>query len=538
MVVTGTDLGDAPNVLSLLGLSDTLMLIQRLAGRECTLWVATQGAVAATDVETVDDADGHALWGLGRSAALEFPRLWGGLIDLPAQPSAEALAGVLTGATGEDQVVIRDSVLGRRLRRAPAATDSWRPQGTVLVTGGTGALGAHVARWAARNGVSHLVLTSRRGADAPGATELVAELTELGADVTVAACDVTDREALAALLTDQPPTAVVHTAGVGGLGRLPELTQDDLADTLAGKVTGAVNLDALCPDVEAFVLFGSAAATWGGANQGAYAAANAHLDALARQRRSRGLPATSIAWGAWAGDGMAGGAHDALARRGILVMDPDLALSVMAEAVAEQTPTITVAGVDWDRFAPAFTAARPSPLLADLVRTVETEPADAGKFREDLLARPAHEREDVLFELVRSQAALVLGHARAEEVEPDRAFRDLGFDSLTAVEMRNRLNAVTGLPLLATVVFDYPTPTDLAAHLLAECGLDQHEPDGEAALQAALAAIPLSRLREAGLLDPLRRLVGLAPEPAESTELDDLDGEDLLKLVATIDGEN
>ncbi|MGA5297721.1 type I polyketide synthase [Streptomyces koyangensis] len=553
-------------VLSLLGLDEEravsggLAAVQALAGTGTRLWCVTRGA-AALPGEAPPRAGGHALWALGRVAALEHPTLWGGLIDLPPGPVPRtALAAVLTGVSGEDQVALRDTPLVRRLAPAPPVTAApWRPRGTVLVTGGTGALGAHVARWAARNGAERLVLAGRRGPAAPGAAELVAELAELGARADVVACDLADREAVAALLAAHPPHAVVHAAGVGGLGTLAELTDDDLTAARAGKADGAGHLDALCgDDLDAFVLFGSVAATWGGAGQAAYAAANARLDALALGRAARGAAATSVAWGAWRGEGMAGGAEDELARRGVLAMDPAVALHALADAVADTAPTVTVAGVDWPAFARAFASARPSPLLAGLTGEAtggNEPPQEAGDLRAELLTLPPYDRLDTAVDLVRAQAALVLGHAHRGEVEPDRAFRDLGFDSLTAVEMRNRLNAATGLPLTATVVFDHPTPAELAAHLLEECGLaddgtdtagtegqDTAAADGERRVRAALAEVPLSRLREAGLLDPLLRLAGEEPDDAgtgTAHRVDELDGEALLSLVAAADdGEN
>ncbi|MEU6950320.1 type I polyketide synthase [Streptomyces sp. NPDC046316] len=552
-------------VLSLLGLDDEtavadgLALVQALTGTGTRLWCLTRGA-AALPGEEPPGAGGHALWALGRVAALEQSSLWGGLIDLPpAGVPGAALAAVLTGITGEDQVALRDTPLVRRLAPAPPVTAApWRPRGTVLITGGTGALGAHVARWAVRNGAERLVLAGRRGPDAPGAGELVAELEQLGARATVVACDLADRDAVAALLAEHPPNAVVHAAGVGGLGGLPELTEDDLTAARAGKADGAEHLDALCGDLDAFVLFGSVAATWGGAGQAAYAAANARLDALALRRAARGASATCVAWGAWRGAGMAGGAESELARRGVLAMDPDVALHALADAVADTAPTVTVAGVDWPAFARAFSSARPSPLLAGLAGGDDSagaeNPEEAGDLREKLLALPPYDRLDTAVDLVRAQAALVLGHAHSGEVEPGRAFRDLGFDSLTAVEMRNRLNAATGLPLTATVVFDYPTPAELAAHLLEECGMasdsgtdtagtegtEAGAADGEQRIRAALARVPLSRLREAGLLEPLLRMAGEEPDDAGTATahpVDELDGEALLSLVAADDGE-
>ncbi|WP_299542345.1 type I polyketide synthase [uncultured Streptomyces sp.] len=555
--------GATTGVLSLLGLADDtapatgLALVRALVGTGARLWCATRGGAAVLDQE-VPAPGAHALAALGRVAALEHPALWGGTIDLPPTLDGTAralLATALGGAGGEDQLALRDTLYVRRLVPAPpVAAAPWRPGGTVLVTGGTGALGGHVARWAARGGATKVVLAGRRGADAPGAAELLAEVTALGAEAVAVACDLADRDAVAALLRDHPPTAVLHAAGVGGLGPLTDLTAADLAAAAEGKATGAEHLDELCGDVEAFVLFGSVAAVWGGSGQGAYAAANARLAALARRRAARKAPATCVSWGAWAGGGMADGADASLARHGVRVMDPDVAIAALAEAVADGTPEVTVADVHWPRFAEAFTAARPAPLLAELVDAAPAGPFGAdpdpgtARLRDDLLALPPYERPDFVLELVRSRTALVLGHAEAGVIEPDRAFRDLGFDSLTAVEMRTRLNAASGLALPATVVFDHPTPSALAAHLLEACGLadvdEAAEADEESRIRAALASVPLSRLREAGLLDPLLGLAGrsdvaAATPTADALDaLDEMDGEALLRLVAATDGEN
>jgi len=280
------------------------------------LWCVTHGAVAVDGERLATPAQAQT-WGLGRVAALEFPRTWGGLVDLPPAGELDAraaarLCAALAGAgglAGEDQVAVRaTAVFGRRLVHASTGgttpARAWRPSGTVLVTGGTGALGGHVARWLAGAGARRLVLTSRRGAAAPGAAELVAELAALGTEATVVACDVADRDAVAALVAgcagrDEPITTVMHTAGIADLAALPELTVDGMATVAAGKVAGALHLDALLDRdaLDAVVYFSSIAAVWGVGDHGAYAAANAHLDALAEQQRADGVPAHSIAWG-------------------------------------------------------------------------------------------------------------------------------------------------------------------------------------------------------------------------------------------------
>ncbi|WP_204070787.1 type I polyketide synthase, partial [Sphaerisporangium krabiense] len=439
---------------------------------EAPLWTVTRGAVATEAPSTAQ----AAVWGLGRVAALETPARWGGLIDLPADPDESTyrrLATVLAGM-GEDQVALRKSgILGRRLTRAPRparAGASWRPRGTVLITGGTGAIGAHIARRFAAEGAEHLVLTGRRGPATPGAAELEAELTALGARVTVAACDVADRDALAALVAsvqaESPIRVVVHAAGVPHWGELRDITASEVADARAAKVAGARHLDELLgSELDAFVLISSGAGVWGGSGQGAYAAANAALDALAARRRSRGLHAVSLAWGSWAGEGMAAGdAGSRFQRLGLRLMRPEDALTVLGQALADDETFLTVADVDWDRFAPTFTIARPSALLSELpearaaLAAAPGEPAALGVVAEA-------DRRRTVREMVHAAVAAVLGHADAGALD-GRTFKDLGFDSLTAVDIRNRLSEATGVKLPSSLVFDYPTPDALAAHLL------------------------------------------------------------------------
>ncbi|MGQ5663949.1 type I polyketide synthase [Streptomyces sp. ECR2.10] len=452
-------------------------------GIAAPVWALTCGAAAVNRSDRAPDPAQGALWGLGRVAALEQPDRWGGLIDLPPvvdRRAAGRLAGVLAGRAAEDQVAIRATgVFGRRLTRtAPGSLGAaWRPSGTVLITGGTGALGARVARWAAARGAEQLILISRRGLDAPGAPELRDELTARGTRVTVAACDAADRDALAALLARHPVDAVVHAAGLLDDGLIETLTPERFATVLRAKAVAARHLDELTRDRElsAFVLFSSFAGAIGSPGQGNYAAANAYLDTLAERRRAAGLPATSVAWGPWAEDGMAagGGIEDYLRRRGLTGLDPDLALVAMERLAAGDDPAAVVARVDWTRFAPAFAAGRTTALLAGVPEAESAlrdaaSGADADALRGRLAGLDAAARSAVLLELVREQAAVVLGHARTDAVDPARAFREAGFDSLTAVELRNRLAAATGLHLPATLVFDYPAPADVARYLDAE----------------------------------------------------------------------
>ncbi|MEU0927082.1 type I polyketide synthase, partial [Streptomyces malaysiensis] len=455
------------------------------------LWCVSRGAVSVGRSDRLAGVVQSQVWGLGRVVGLEHSAVWGGLVDLPEVLDERAvgrLVGVLSGGGGEDQVAVRGSgVFVRRLVRSAAAVGegvSWRARGTVLVTGGTGALGARVARWVVGQGAEHVVLTSRRGPEAPGAAELRGELEALGARVTVAACDVADREQLAALLETVPEEfplrAVFHAAGVEQAAELAQMGLTDAASVVSGKATGAGHLDALLGDreLDAFVVFSSIAGVWGSGGQAAYGAANAYLDALVEDRRARGLAGTAVAWGPWAESGMAAGdGGDQLARRGLPAMAPGLAMAALHGAVAGDDGVMTVADVDWERFAPAFTIGRPSPLLGELpevvsaleqARAAEENHAEGGsRLRERLLALAPGERERAVLDLVRGHAAAVLGFSGMEGVESDRAFKELGFDSLTAVEFRNRLNADTGLRLPTTLVFDYPNAKTLAEHVRA-----------------------------------------------------------------------
>ncbi|MFI1028337.1 type I polyketide synthase [Streptomyces sp. NPDC020951] len=467
------------------GTALSLALLRALpdASVSAPLWCLTHGAVATDDDAGPARPEQAAVWGLGRVAALEFPHTWGGLVDLPDildDRTADRLAAVLAGLDGEDQVALRPSGLfGRRLLHAtprPAADAGWRPHGTVLVTGGTGALGGRVARWLAREGAAHLVLTSRRGALAPGADELAAELGALGVRVSVLSCDLADPEQTAAMVAEAQRDgdrigAVVHTAGGGGLGPLAEAGPDDLAEAMAAKVAGIANLEAaLDPaQLDAVVYFSSISASWGAGNHGVYAAANTVLDARAEARSAADVYTVSLAWAPWAGGGMADDpVFDTLSRKGLPLIDPDLAVSALAAVLAEGESSLLLVDVDWALFTPQFTFERPSRLLLELPEARPEPAADtapdgtASPLAQRLAALTGPQRAAALRELVREQAATVLGHDDARSVDPARPLKELGFDSLTAVELRNRLSTATGLKLPATVVFDHPTIGELA----------------------------------------------------------------------------
>ncbi|MEV5906454.1 SDR family NAD(P)-dependent oxidoreductase, partial [Streptomyces sp. NPDC052127] len=479
------------------GTIGTVTLVQALgdADIEAPLWAVTSGGVAVADPAELTDVSQHVMWGIGTVLALDHPRTWGGLVDLPSatdEPdphTLDLLCAALSGADEEDQLAVRpDGLHARRMRRAPLedtpAPKPWTPRGTVLITGGTGGTGAHVARRLAELGAEHLVLTSRRGPEAPGAGELRTELEAHGTRVTITACDIGDRDTVAALLdavpAELPLTAVLHLAGAPQTeSPLSGLTVEQFAEMGRAKIAGARHLDDLLGDrdLDAFVLFSSGATAWGSNGLTSYAGANAYLDALAHHRRARGLTATSIAWGAWDGGGMVDASMAGeFAKLGLSLMEPHLGVAALVQAVEHDETHVVVAGIDWTRFAPAFTLSRSRPLLRGLPEVTEllagnTEDrpdTDASALRAELLELSPAEQEHLLVRLVRTEAGAVLGHTDAEGVEEDRAFKEIGFDSVTAVELRNRLNAATQLRLPATLVFDHPNPRALADHLRAE----------------------------------------------------------------------
>jgi acyl transferase domain-containing protein len=476
-----------------MGVAATLTLMHALETADIggRIWLATREAVSVGASDSLNSPRQGMIWGLGCTLSLEQPHRWGGLVDLPAaieERSLLRLCSVLAGVGDEDQLAVRPAGLfARRLQRAPSGGDraerTWTPKGTALITGGTGAVVGHIARWLGQAGVPHLLLVSRQGARAPGVAELEEELEAIGTRVTVVACDVSDRtqlqELFASIPEEHPLDAVFHAAGTETVSMLDALTLEQLEATLAPKARAAWHLHELTEHIElsAFVLFSSMGATTGSGAQGDGAAANAVLDALAEYRQARGLPATSVAWGSWAGEDTATPTGDASARRGVLAMDPQLALGALRQILDREETRLTVASIDWERYASTYTLARARPLIGELpevrralVESIAQDQAEAraGALTTQLAPLDGRRRERVALELVRSQAAAVLGYATADLVEAHRAFKDLGADSLMAVDLRNRLQTATGLRLPSTLVFDYPTPVALARFLVAE----------------------------------------------------------------------
>ncbi|WP_434100462.1 SDR family NAD(P)-dependent oxidoreductase [Streptomyces werraensis] len=489
---------------------------------ESRLVVATRGAVPAGDDGAVTDPAGAAVWGLVRAAQSENPDR---VVLLDTDPDAEGgvepvldsvLAAVL--ASGEPQVAVRGGVLSvPRLVRATAqgvdADPVFREQGTVLVSGG-GSLGALAARHlVSRYGVRHLVLASRRGPDAEGVRELAAELSGQGATVSVVACDVSDRAQTEALLGripgEHPLRGVVHTAGVFDPGVIGALTPERLAKVFAPKVDAVRHLDELTRDLalDAFVVYSSASSVFMGAGSGGYAAANAYLDGLMSHRRAAGLPGLSLSWGPWEQvTGMAGNIDDLtrtrMSRRegrgGVQALRSAEGMELFDAALRSEESLLVPARLDLRAVRADAAAGGGVPhLLRGLVRAgrqpVRTTGGggDRRQLADRLVGLSATKQEALLLGVVCAQAAVVLGHSGPESVRVEMAFNEAGFDSLTSVELRNRLREATGLKLPATLVFDHPTPLALARYLRAELAVDEASPAdavlaGLAGLEAAI----------------------------------------------------
>jgi NAD(P)-dependent dehydrogenase (short-subunit alcohol dehydrogenase family)/acyl carrier protein len=474
------------------GLFSTLLVVQAHcdAGLGMPLWVITQGGVCVSADDGPASPSQSAVWGLGQSVCLEHPDQWGGLIDLPRSATPqdiEHLYAILTCPQLEDQLAIRRcGVSGRRLLEAPLPLErlervcSWKPSGTALVTGAPGRLGKHVVRWLAEAGANPVVLVSCNAAEHRQSAELEKELHTCGVVAVSVSVDVADRSALAGVLAGVRRVhgsirTVVHAAEIVGLNAITDTTVEEFCHGYAARAVGATNLVELFEDEppDTFILFSSPAGTWGGARQGCYAAASAHIDALAVRLRSNGHTALSAAFGLWA-DENGSLSHEILnffQRIGINQIPPKAALAALQQAIEANDTLITIADVSWDRFLPAFTARRSHPLLSELasrVNTSETSSASAASaegLQARLAAQTAEQQLHTLTMLVANTTATVLAHPDPGALDTDLTFQDLSIDSLTALELRNALTRSTGLTLPATLVFDHPTPTALAKHL-------------------------------------------------------------------------
>ncbi|MFI9274492.1 type I polyketide synthase, partial [Kitasatospora sp. NPDC052896] len=560
-------------------LADALRLLQAWLADEdrtgATLVLATHAAVAVDASEGVADLAAAAVRGLVRSAQSEHPDRFV-LVDTDDPAALPALLPSLLPvacAAREPQLAIRrGTVLVARLTRVPAAeAGPFTPPegGTVLVTGAGGVLGSLVARHlVTAHGVRHLLLTGRRGTEDPAAVALAAELSELGAEATVAACDLADRTAVERLLAgvpaEHPLTAVVHSAGVLDDGIVESLTPERLDPVLRPKVDAALHLHELTEhqNLTAFVLFSSASGTVGSAGQGSYAAANAFLDALAQQRRAAGLAGQSLAWGLWEPrSALTGrlGATDLrrLDRGGVAAISAEEGLALFDTALASPRALLLPVKLDLAKLRAGTGEAGVPALFRRLVRALPrriaagAEAAEADSLQRRLAALGGEERLAVLVELVRARVAEVLGHDGPQAVDPERAFKEVGFDSLMSVELRNRLTAACGLRLPATLVFDHPSPVAVAEYLadrLVPTGSAQVTPGTPATrpepeISRLLATIPIERLRSAGLLDGLLALADptavqqpVTEHPGQGAAIRAMGVEDLVRLA--LDGDH
>ncbi|WP_433335404.1 SDR family NAD(P)-dependent oxidoreductase [Spirillospora sp. CA-294931] len=538
-----------------LGLLQAWLADERLESRRLVL--VTRGAVAAVPHEDVTGLAQAAVWGLVRSAQAENPDRFV-LVDLDDRPGSDAALAEAIG-TGEPQLAVRDGQpLVPRMTRASTADETgprWDQDGTVLITGGTGGLGRLVARHlVAEHGVRRLLLTSRRGSAADGAAELVAELGGLGAEVEIAACDAGDRHALAGLLAERSLTAVIHAAGVGANALIGAQTPEHIDIVSRPKVDAAWHLHELTRDMplSAFVLFSSSSSVVDGPGQANYAAANQFLTALAQHRQARGLPAQSLAWGLWGeGHGMVQRLSEAdllrIRRWGMVELTAEQGLKLFDAAMASAEPALVPVNLDLaavqarGRNVPAVLRSLVRVPARRLARAADVPASGGPGLAERLADLSGAERDRALLDLVRTQVAAVLGHGSADAIEPDRAFQDLGFDSLAAIEIRNRLRSGTGLPVPATAIFDYPSAGALAGYLKDELfpGGDPGQGGDEAKVRSILQSIPLTRLREAGLMDGLLELAGVADEwsaPERSDDLGSIDSMDADSLISLVLG--
>ncbi|WPB95915.1 SDR family NAD(P)-dependent oxidoreductase [Streptomyces malaysiensis] len=448
------------------------------------LVVLTSGAVAAGPDEGVRDLAASAVWGLVRSAQTENPGRFV-LLDSDAEPDTATVSRVL--ASGEPQMMIREGRMhAARLVRVEPGEHAFPPAepGTVVITGGTGALGGVVARHlVGARGVRHLLLLSRRGMAAAGAADLVGELAAQGAEATVAACDVTDPQALAKVLRSVPPerpvTGVVHTAGVVDDGVLGSLSQEQVDRVLAPKVDAAWHLHELTRDLDLslFAVFSSIGGALGSGGQANYAAGNVFLDALMQQRRHAGLPGLSMAWGPWTTEiGMTGTLSDGdrrrIARSAIPPLTPAQGMELFERALVTDRPVLVLTRLNLAALRAQAEVAPVWRSLAGGLRRRRANDATGGRdgLRQRLAGLSEADGLRLLIGLVRDSAAAVLGHAPKARIEADQPFSELGFDSLTAVELRNLVQARTGLAMPASLVFDYPTVGHVARYLAAEFG--------------------------------------------------------------------
>ncbi|MEV0442020.1 beta-ketoacyl synthase N-terminal-like domain-containing protein [Streptomyces spectabilis] len=570
--VVGGDEEDAVLALTSRVLGVVQAWVAEAAFEESRLVVVTRGAVAAGGEGMVTDPAASAVWGLVRAAQSENPDRF---VLLDTDPTEDGASDAVLGAvlaSGEPQIAVRGATLyvprlARVTEQVPHRTPVFGPEGTVLVSG-AGSLGALVARHlVTRYRVRSLVLASRRGVDAEGVPELVAELSGLGATVSAVACDVSDREQVKALLGSVPEgqehglTGVVHTAGVFDAGVVGALTPERLKGVFAPKVEAVRHLDELTRDLDlkAFVVYSSASSVFMGAGSGGYAAANAFLDGLMAHRRAAGLPGLSLAWGTWEHathmtTHLSTADQERMSRRanrtGVVGIKPAEGMELFDAAVASGRALLVPVKLDLQgvRAGAAGGGGVPA-LLRGLVPAARQQARAASASEGELVRRLAGlaetEQEALLLDLVRTQAAVVLGHSGPGGVRADTAFTDVGFDSLTSVELRNRLREATGLKLPATLVFDQPNPLVLARHLRDELGVGDdvlaRVHAGIEDVEALIGGLPLDAAMKSAVALRLQGLVarcnGVLGQPDAATVADQLESASADEVLDFIDDE-
>ncbi|MDR7303662.1 type I polyketide synthase [Haloactinomyces albus] len=485
----GDDIPEAVHTLTARLLELTQVFLDEPAFADTHLVITTRGAMSTGGAETVVDLPGAAVWGLIRTAQSEHPdRIT--LLDLDPDTDPETVdteAVVKDVWThGEPQVAIRSGTLcvPRVARNVVRSGDvggaELDPAGTVLITGGTGTLGALIAHHlVTHHDITHLHLTSRRGPHAPGATQLQHDLEQLGAHVTITAADLSDPHTTHQLIhtipTTHPLTAIIHTAGVLDDTVLTTMTPTQLHTTLTPKVDAAWNLHTATTDhdLAAFILYSSATGTLGNPGQANYAAANTFLDALAHHRHTHGLPATSLAWGLWTEsstltEGLR--THDItrIRRSGLTPLTNHDGLTLFDTALHHNQPTYLATQLNTTALQHQHDTRTLPPILSNLVRTNPHTASNPRTLTEQLAELDPTAQHELLRTTLQTHIAAVLALPDPNTIDTNQAFKNMGFDSVTAVELRNRLNTATGLRLPATLIFDHPTLTALANHIRTE----------------------------------------------------------------------
>ncbi|MCV9879626.1 type I polyketide synthase [Brenneria izbisi] len=472
------------------------------------LLVVTQGAIATNDGENVPNLAQSPLWGLVRSAQLEHPGRFF-LLDINEveNTSLSLINTAINALSHEPQLALREGkILAPRLLKAAGDGDltayghtdqpenpcrNLNPDGTVLITGGTGALGKVIAKHLAEHhGIRHLLLASRRGKNAPGANALLKDIAKLGAQAAIVACDIADMSAVASLLdaipTAHPLTAVIHTAGNVDTATLKTMSAEQIDNVLQSKAISAWHLHQITQhhDLAAFVLYSSAVSILPQKGQGNYAAANAFLNALAHHRRHQGLPATAMAWGMWAersemgeqlGDGeikniIATGQIPLSRPQGLAFLD-----AVVGTNMVNHPPLLIPARLNLE----ALREQGDIPLLAE-VRPRRAASRGSLSSSRQIADMPEKERLPYLLNVIIQYAGEVLSHSDPKSIRSDVEFITLGFDSLTSVEMGSRLSQTFGVRIPATAIFDHSTPQALAQFLLNILAGEKHATSADA----------------------------------------------------------